>query len=656
MLSFYKKLGISWKLGGVVSAVLIAAFAVLIVVNLNQLQSVSKAKGELGAENTGKVFASKFQTQLTSVEYVLQSLSVTLLESRRTQSLDREKVIGILQRELESMPNILATYTLWEPNAFDGNDAANVNKSPHDDATGRFIPYLARSGGQIEITPLTDYETSDYYLNSKSSLKPSLIEPYLYEVNGVDMLITSITYPIIEDGRFLGIVGIDLALDTLSKQASELQLEGGYVTVISAGGNYIAHGLNPENANTAYMDSDDKKKVWQGVQDGGRVYYTSNSNGDEVLRNFTEIALNGSSTLWFVETVVEKSTIMAEYSVSRLTSLSISLIAVGVLLLMLTLVIRHMVVRNVNKVVELSQHIAAGDLTSSLEVKSADEFGRLAALLNQMIANLRELIGRSLASSQSVNAAAAEITSTTEEVAKGSMHQAESAQSATELVKELSLAVEMVAGKTQEMADLMDKTNTNAIEGGTIVSNAIGSMDRLATRMSDLERDSNNIGQIIQVIDEIAEQTNLLALNAAIEAARAGEQGRGFAVVADEVRKLAERSGDATKQIVAIIRGMQGSTVESMKAVSEASGLSRQTGEVLEDIVKAIGEVSRQAADIAAACEEQTAQSMEVSKHIESIASISEEAAAAAEETASSSQSLSTLASDLNDSIAKFKL
>ncbi|MBP3965977.1 methyl-accepting chemotaxis protein [Paenibacillus lignilyticus] len=285
-----------------------------------------------------------------------------------------------------------------------------------------------------------------------------------------------------------------------------------------------------------------------------------------------------------------------------------------------------------------------------------DELGTITQSIDSMANGLRELISQVLTSAEAVTVAASEISATTDEVARGNMYQAESAQTASEVVTKLSEGVRTVSQRAKEATHLTINTNKEAIACGDTVQESLRSMNLLSQRMNELEKDSNQIGNIIGVIDDIAEQTNLLALNAAIEAARAGDQGRGFAVVADEVRKLAERSGEATKQIADIIKGMQHSTHESVKAMSATETLYRQAGDALGSIVLRVGEVTEQTKEIAASSVSQASQSQEVMKQIESIASISEEAAAAAQQTASSSQSLGSLAYQLNTMVKRFRL
>ncbi|WP_449289939.1 methyl-accepting chemotaxis protein [Paenibacillus cremeus] len=215
-----------------------------------------------------------------------------------------------------------------------------------------------------------------------------------------------------------------------------------------------------------------------------------------------------------------------------------------------------------------------------------------------MIVKLRDLIGDISLASQNVAAAAEEISATTEEIAGGNAIQASEAQNITDMFQYLRRASDSVVASADRAADMSRKTHQGAEEGERMIQASTRSMGQLSQQMSLLEKDSNKIGEIIGVINDIADQTNLLALNAAIEAARAGEQGRGFAVVADEVRKLAERSGDATKEIASIIQGMQNNTRDSVKAVEAAAGLSNKTGQAFVQIIRMVNETAEQVESI----------------------------------------------------------
>jgi methyl-accepting chemotaxis protein len=303
------------------------------------------------------------------------------------------------------------------------------------------------------------------------------------------------------------------------------------------------------------------------------------------------------------------------------------------------------------------EKLADGDLRGDkLVSNSQDEVGRLVQAINSMVDKLRQLIGGILDTSHHVASASQQISASTESIASGSMHQAEAAQTITELFKELSDVINNVALSAEKAAELSEQTAKTAMEGGKEVALSVEGMNRVNEQMTRLEQDSNKIGEIIEVIDDIAEQTNLLALNAAIEAARAGEQGRGFAVVADEVRKLAERSGEATKQITLIIKGMQTNTQESVDSVADGVVKSIQTGKAFEKIASMVNESAKRITDIAAASEQQAAQAEQVMQSVEAIAAASEEAAASAEETAATSQTLAQSSSQLNDSVSVFKV
>ncbi len=422
----------------------------------------------------------------------------------------------------------------------------------------------------------------------------------------------------------------------------------------------------------------------QGIADQGKPF---SYKGQRFAGTFTPVKNFQGTTVavLFTRNLVEDLYAGNETMLNRLTIglivLIVSAIAVGFFF-------ARKIIEPIGQLVTATEKLAGGDLREKLQIRRNDEFGRLAASFNQMVSNMAELIQRVRITSQEVAASSEQLSATSQEtanatqqvarameelargntgqsvkvnqtaqiigqftqtigqIASGAQNQAQNVTQSSEAIKTMAAKVEEVTRTTQGVAVAARQAAEVAQKGGLVVDKTITGMDRIKTKVlnsgnkiRDLGEQSKQIGAIIQVIDDIAEQTNLLALNAAIEAARAGEHGKGFAVVADEVRKLAERSGKATKEIANLISAVQVTTnnavdamEDGMQEVEAGAVLAMEAKAALTDILETVKDANSRVQEISAAMGEIYTTSSGVVEAIDQVAAITEENTAATEE------------------------
>ncbi|MEM1166260.1 MAG: methyl-accepting chemotaxis protein [Planctomycetota bacterium] len=323
------------------------------------------------------------------------------------------------------------------------------------------------------------------------------------------------------------------------------------------------------------------------------------------------------------------------------------------------------------RVVQVMRRIAAGDLTGEdINSTAGDEVGQLSRACDRMSDSLKTLVNELVGVGRDVAAASTEIAATADQTSNGMAKQQVQTQQVASAVEEMNSTVREIADKGANSSRRATDAVNSAREGGEVVKNTVDEMGAIASDVAETSQvieqlgvKSQQIGEIISVINDIADQTNLLALNAAIEAARAGEHGRGFAVVADEVRKLAERTTQATGQVSDSIRAVQIETDEAVRKINTGSErvtkgveLANQAGEALQLIETANSEVGQMVESIAAASEQQAAASEQISRSISAVADVSKESAAGAGQAAQASKDLSMKAEKLNHLISQFQL
>ena len=373
------------------------------------------------------------------------------------------------------------------------------------------------------------------------------------------------------------------------------------------------------------------------------------------------IALNGAAAK-------QANDVAGQSYTSAITGIVVVSVAAALLTVLLAWLLTRSIVTPLRKAVQMAETIAGGNLSSVIEDDGKDEPARLLGALSTMQTNLRQTIRHIAGSATQLASAAEELSAVTEEASRGLQQQNDEIDQAATAVNEMTAAVEEVARNAVSTSEASHQSNQAAREGRDRV---VQTVDAIQTMTHDVQNTSlmieglaaqgRDIGKVLDVIRAIAEQTNLLALNAAIEAARAGEAGRGFAVVADEVRALAHRTAQSTQEIEKMVAGIQNGTGEAVSSMQQSNQrtqstleMARAAGVALEQITQSIHLINERNLVIASASEEQAQVSREVDRNLVNIRDLATQSAAGANQTSAATHELSRLAVDLNAMVARF--
>ncbi|MEZ7197065.1 methyl-accepting chemotaxis protein [Pseudodesulfovibrio karagichevae] len=559
----------------------------------------------------------------------------------------------ILLRVLENNPEFLGAYSAWEPNALDGKDSLHAgNNSTGHDETGRFVPYWNRDeNGRIARQALVGYEDASkhpngvtkggWYLFPRQRHKENILDPFPYIVQGRQEWLTTMSAPIMLDGKFLGIAGTDLRLkfiQQLSEEVAKSLYDGkAHVQVVSYLGIMVADSQNPEAVGKPLKDvyKGDWKAVVDSIQ-GGKSYVDMAPDKENVDVS-APIQLGRTGTPWGILIEVDRGVVFAdaqqltEFMASNSQENIVIGVSAGAAIVVLACLVlwflANSLVAPVRKAVAFAEKIAGGDFVDNrIDVKQKDEIGALSRTLKNMADKLKGVVVDVKSASESVADGSTELSASSQSVSEGATEQAASIEEITSSMEEMTSNIAQNAQNAQETDTLATKAANDARVSGEAVEKTVVSMRSIAEKIS--------------IVEEIARQTNLLALNAAIEAARAGEHGKGFAVVAAEVRKLAERSGEAASEI----SELSSSSVE----------VAEKAGEMLKLLVPDIEKTAMLVQEITAASNEQNAGATQINQAIAQLDNVIQQNASASEEMASTSQELAGQGRHLQEVMAFF--
>ncbi|MFC4161423.1 methyl-accepting chemotaxis protein [Chitinimonas lacunae] len=612
--------------------------------------------------------ATVLQIEFDKVMAAVRSLSYAVAASHGAgQAPSREQFDLMQQGMLSNMPTLVGLYMGWEPNALDQRDADYSGKPGHD-ASGRYVPYWNRGSGQIAVEPLLDYDKpgpGDYYQLPKQNGRDALIEPYLYKIQGTDHLITSLVSPIKVKGSFVGIVGADLLLSRLQEMLASIKpYDTGRAMLISHGGAYAAH---PDNTQLGKPAADLPEAARAALKAGKPYYYEQGDTGSQL----EPIRLEGVDTPWAVRIDFPLEAALAPANAVLWVSAGTGLAS----LLAMALLLTWLIGRSTRPLLALSEQIdrlSSGrlDLTARVVVGRHDEIGRIAMAVNAMLERLRGLVSEIHRQSDHIERDSQALDELARSVAGRSSRQSDFSGSTAAVVEEMAVSINHVADSTHEASEAAQQSTAlshEAVERVEATAGDIGTVDQTMSSVKQmvqrLDSRAREIDAIATVIKGVADQTNLLALNAAIEAARAGEQGRGFAVVADEVRQLAERTGQATVEIARMIQGIQqesSATVRQVEAASNqiAAGVeqSSRAAEALRRILDHTRSLSARINEIDAATREQSSSSHDIARNVEAISNMAQENDGAVKSALQAAERLRRQAAELREQVAQFKL
>lgn len=646
-----------------ISLIFILTFVFMGTFITQYMSNIMKADIDKKIDYVGDYYVKHIQESFEKNIKITQTLSTILEGKIKSRTADRQKVETLLKSVLKRNEDVLAVWSEWEPNKFDNLDGVHKN-TPGNDHTGRFKPYWYRTESGIErgIVPDTP-DINEQYNRIKSADGDKILEPYMYE----GMLVTSVVTNVVIDGEFMGMVGIDISMEDINNLVSDISIFGEQnAYLITNSGEFISNqdtNLIGSSLNLEGLSDKTISNIKNSIKNGEHKGFVTNGQAVETK----PIKATGIQEPWSLIIQISEKAML-----SKIHELDWMMVMAFVIGLLLVLIIIYILTRRITKPLillsELVDETANLNLTRNdeyLDLKKVhDEIGDISGRILRMRSSLREIIGSIgqevkkitkhsdivKATSEDTSNVMNEISTVIGQVAVGATQQAEDAQNSVEKLSSLGEEINKTSENSKTVKNIVVSSGEISENGKILLIDLedkfkqnIDILDEVGEDIKSLSKNSTQVYGILDTITTIATQTNLLALNAAIEAARAGEYGNGFAVVAEEIRKLAVQTDNATKEVATIINSMQQQTKLTETNMDKSNQITGETNEALKQVTDSFSQIQQVVSDVVKDVDELSehinavdTNKVEVFTSIEQIASIAEESAASTEEVSAS--------------------
>lgn len=610
MLTYFGRLDSGLKINILMVILTVLSLGLLIYMVDVKVGSMVMDKTNDYVEEAATSASLKIEQTLESSLIVSRGLA-GVAESVKLEGLDRKAYLELVKQALVVSPELLGTWVGWEPNALDAKDDAYVSTHGHD-ASGRFVPYWYRTKTGVDVTPLVDYDkegNGDYYQVAKKRLKESALEPYMYEVDGENVLITSFSVPLIRNGKFVGVTGVDYSLVKLQKEIDAISPMGsGQVGLISSGGNWVV-GFNADSIGKTVKETEPQlEALLTGERTKEPKKMVLKTTGQEVLAVVTPVEIGDTGQHWSVVVIIPTNVVMGPLQKLSFTLIVMGLLAAGAMTVICWVVLQGLLRQPLKQIIHAIAQIGRNNFNVKLDAaKREDDIGTLAkaiedyrkARMNEVDTQAererqhereKETEARRKAELQELGQRFAVVVGGGD----GAAHEAGGQPNFSTVASSTNEMFEAINSIAQQMSQVQDTVNRAVSEFQTVESD-----------FNVLSESSTKISEVVGFIGEIASRTNLLSLNASIEAARAGDAGRGFSIVAEEVKNLSGLTTKATDSIN-----------EQVQDVLAAIG--RSVGSI-QNISATVAQINQSNMAVAAAVEEQTNTTKEIASSVQYI-------------------------------------